>query len=140
MDKVAFYGGVLVVVIGLLVWIIRPNQAVGKSEIALFGMKFVFDTPAFAVMIIGIALMLLSPRLPPYLVSATPEPIKKVVCIGQNENNCPGKHDIFYACGYFGTDQQIAEGICKSPKPGFVRTNTTSDGHCGYGLIEVTCK
>src|SRR5215469_2403936 len=89
MDKVAFYGGVLVVVIGLLVWIIRPNQAVGKSEIALFGMKFVFDTPAFAVMIIGIALMLLSPRLPPYLVSATPEPIKKVVCIGQNENNCP---------------------------------------------------
>jgi hypothetical protein len=139
MDKVAFYGGVVVLVVGLLVWVLRPNQSPGKSEIDLFGVKATFDTPAFAVMVIGLALMLFSPRFPTYFGSPASEPIKKIVCTGEKEENCPGAHDIFYLCGYFGADHQIADGICKGLKSGYVRTKTTDGNMCGYALIEVTC-
>jgi hypothetical protein len=140
MDKVAFYGGVVIIAVGLLVWVLRPNRSPGKSEIDLFGVKFRFDTPAFAVMVIGIALMLFSPRFPAYFGSAAPAPIKKVVCTGEKEENCPGVHDIFYRCGYFGSDQQIAQGICSGLKSGYLRLKTTGGNMCGYALIEVTCK
>jgi hypothetical protein len=140
MDKVAFYGGMIILLVGLLVWVLRPNQSPGKSEINLLGIKATFDTPAFAVMIIGLALMLVSPRFPGYFASPGSEPIKKVVCTGEKEENCPGAHDIFYLCGYFGTDQQIAAGICEGLKAGYVRTKTTGGGMCGYALIEVMCK
>jgi hypothetical protein len=138
MNRVAFYAGLAVMLVGLIVWLLRPNQSPGKNEIELFGAKFSFDTPAFAVMIIGLALMLFSTRFPTYL-APEPEPIKKIVCTGEKEGNCPGAHDIFYLCGYFGSDQQIAEGICKGLKSGYVRTKTTDGNKCGYSLIEVTC-
>jgi hypothetical protein len=140
MNKVAFYAGLIVLLVGLVVWILRPNQSPGKSEISLFGAKFTFDTPAFAVMVIGLALMLFSPTFPYDWGSPPPTPIKKIVCTGQIEANCPGAHDIFYLCGYFGSDQQIADGICTGLKSGYVRTKTTDGNKCGYSLIEVTCK
>jgi hypothetical protein len=139
MNKVAFYGGLILLVVGLLVWIFRPNQSPQKSEIDLFGAKFKFDTPAFAVMIIGLALMVFSPKFPEYFTSSPPALVKKIVCTGEKEENCPGVHELFFLCGYFGTDQQIAESICESDKPGHVRLKTTDGNRCGYSLIEVTC-
>jgi hypothetical protein len=73
MNKVAFYGGLILMLVGLLVWIVRPNQRTGRSEISFFGAKFMFDTPAFAVMVIGLALMLFSPRFPDQLFGPGPE-------------------------------------------------------------------
>jgi hypothetical protein len=66
MNRVAFYGGLIVLLVGFLVWIVRPNQAQGKTQIEFFGAKFSFDTPAFGAMVIGLALMLYSPRFPEY--------------------------------------------------------------------------
>jgi hypothetical protein len=67
--------------------------------------------------------------------------VMKTVCTGEFENNCPGpSHDIFYTCGYFGSDKQIAENICEGIKEGHVRLKTVGGNKCGYALIEVTCK
>ncbi len=139
MNIAAFYVVLAIVVIGLAVWIFRPNQSAQKSEVSLFGAKFSFNTPAFAVMVIGLALMLFSTKFPEYFAFAAHEPIKKIVCTGEHEANCPGAHDVFYTCGYFGTDEQIADGICAGIKAGHVRLQTTYGNHCGYSLIEVTC-
>jgi hypothetical protein len=141
-EQVAFYAGLLIIVVGLIVWVVRPNNAAGKSEIQFLGFKFSFDVPAFAVMIIGIVLMVLSPRFhiappPPH---PPPAPVKKIVCTGEYENNCPGTHDIFYTCGYFGSDEEIAKKICADVEAGHVRLKTVGGNHCGYALIEVTCR
>ena len=137
-DQVAFYAGLLITIAGLIVWIVRPNSAAGKSEIQFLGFKFSFDVPAFAVMIIGIVLMVLKSRF--YIEPPAPSPpIKKIVCTGEYENNCPGTHDIFYTCGYFGSDEEIAKKICTGLQAGYVRLKTVGGNHCGYSLIEVTC-
>jgi len=64
MNKVAFYLGLIVLVLGLIVWIIRPHRSPGKSTIKFLGFEFSFDTPAFTVMVLGIVLMVLSPNFP----------------------------------------------------------------------------
>jgi hypothetical protein len=137
-EQIAFYAGLLIIVVGLIVWVVRPNNAAGKSEIQFLGFKFSFDVPAFAVMIIGIVLMVLSPR---FHIAPSPPPatIKKIVCTGEYENACPGAHDIFYTCGYFGSDEEIAKKICTGIKAGYVRLKTVGGNKCGYALIEVTC-
>ncbi len=140
MSRVAFYGGLIVLLVGFVVWIVRPNQAQGKTQVEFFGAKFAFDTPAFGAMVIGLALMLFSPRFPEALSPPSPEPVKKVVCTGEKEENCPGQHDIFYTCGYFGSDQEIAEKLCTGIKAGFIRLKTIGGNKCGYSLIEVTCR
>lgn len=66
--------------------------------------------------------------------------LKKIVCTGEHENSCPGQHDIFYTCGYFGTDKEIADSICEGIKAGHVRLKTIGGHKCGYALIEVSCK
>lgn len=137
-EEVAFYAGLLVIIVGLVVWVVRPNNAAGKSEIEFLGFKFSFDVAAFTVMIIGIVLMILSPRFhldPP----PTPTPVKKVICTGQYEDKCPGAHDVFYTCGYFGSDEDIAIKICAGVKAGHVRLKTVGGNKCGYSLIEVMC-
>jgi hypothetical protein len=42
-------------------------------------------------------------------VSRSPDeaPIQKIVCTGEKEENCPGEHDIFYLCGYFGSASRL---------------------------------
>lgn len=146
MNKAAFYGGLIILAIGLVIWIVRPNQSSQVSRIKFLGFEFSFDTPAFAVMVIGIVLMVLSPRFPETWTSPAPAPIKapdpitKVVCTGEIEGNCPGAHDIFYTCGYFGSDEQIADGVCKGIKSGALRLKTVGGNHCGYALIQVTCQ
>jgi hypothetical protein len=136
MNRVAFYVGLIVFVIGLIVWIVRPQKSSGRSTIKFLGFEFSLDTPAFVVMVLGIVLMVLSQGFPENL---GPPPVKKIVCTGEHEENCPGAHDIYYYCGFFGTDKEIADNICKGIKAGYVRLKTVSGNKCGYSLIEVTC-
>jgi hypothetical protein len=138
MNKVAFYAGLIVLAIGLGIWIFRPNESPRRSTIKFLGFEFSFDTPAFAVMVIGIALMILGTRLP--APAPAPAPITKVVCTGEFEQNCPGTHDMFFSCGNFGTDQQIADNVCSGIRSDVVRLKTVAGNHCGYALIQVTCK
>jgi len=137
-EEIAFYAGLFITIVGLSVWVVRPNNVPGRSEIGFLGFTFTFDVAAFAVMIIGIILMVLSPR---FYVEPEPEPgpIKKIVCTGQYEDNCPGKHDIFYTCGYFWSDEQIAKKVCSDAKAGHTRLKTIGGNNCGYAMIEVTC-
>jgi hypothetical protein len=86
-------------------------------------------------MALGIVLMVLSPRFPAYLSSAS---AKTVVCTGEHEENCPGAHEAYYDCDYFGSDQDIADKICHG-RATAVRTKTVSGNRCGYALITVTC-
>jgi hypothetical protein len=139
MNRVSFYGGLLVLLVGLLVWILRPSQSPGRFEAEFFGARFSFDTPAIAVMIIGLAMMFYRPRFPEVVAPPPPERVKKIVCTGEKEENCPGPHDIFYTCGYFGTDKEIADKVCKGIKLGVLRLQTVPGNKCGYSLIEVTC-
>jgi hypothetical protein len=115
MNRVAFYAGLAVMLVGLIVWLLRPNQSPGKNEIELFGAKFSFDTPAFAVMIIGLALMLFSPRFPIPL-APEPEPIKKIVCTGEREETVPALMTSF-------TFADISAPISRSQR-GFVRVSS----------------
>lgn len=65
-------------------------------------------------------------------------PEMKIACTGEFEGSCPGpRHDLFYTCGYFGTDQQIADGICEGAK--YRRLKTVKGNNCGYSLIEILC-
>ena len=73
----------------------------------------------------------------PYLAGLHKQPYTKIACIGQFEGNCPGPHDFFYTCGYFGPDEQIAAGICQPSQAR--RIKTVSGDKCGYGLVEITC-
>jgi hypothetical protein len=141
MSRVAFYVGVSVFLIGLIVWIVRPDNSRSRSTIKALGMEFSLGAPAFVVMVLGIVLMVLSQSFPVSLAPALPPPgpIKKVVCTGQFESNCPGAHDVYYACGYFGSDKEIADNLCKGIKAGVVRLKTIGGNMCGYALIEVTC-
>jgi hypothetical protein len=140
MNKAAFYGGLITIAIGLAMWILRPNQASRKSRVKFLGFDFSFDTPAFGVMLIGIVLMILSPRFPDYWTSPLKLTPTKIVCTGEFEANCPGAHDIFYTCGYFGSDQQIADRVCEGIKSGALRLKTVGGNMCGYSLIQVTCQ
>lgn len=134
-ETVAFYAGLAVVAIGLGAWLIRPNEASGKFEFDFLGFKFSVDAPALAVMIIGISLMILSAR---FHIDPSPA-VKKIVCTGEIESNCPGAHDIFYTCGYFPTDDAIAKNVCSEVQAGHVRLKTVGGNMCGYALIEVDC-
>jgi hypothetical protein len=135
MSRVAFYVGLFVFLVGLVVWIARPNKSRSRNSIKALGMEFSLSTPAFAVMALGIVLMALSPQFPAYFSSASS---KTVVCTGEHEGNCPGAHQAYYDCDYFGSDQDIADKICHR-KATAVRLKTVSGNRCGYSLIEVTC-
>jgi hypothetical protein len=136
MNRVTFYGGLIVLAVGLIVWIARPNYLPGASTIKFFGIELSSGVPAFIVMALGIVMMVLSLQFP---ATFAPPPIKKIVCTGEHEQNCPGVHDLFYTCGYFGSDQQIAERVCSGIKAGALRLKTVGGNMCGYSLIEVSC-
>ena len=61
------------------------------------------------------------------------------VCTGEFEANCAGAHDVFYMCGYFGSDDEIAKKLCPDQPSRAIRLNTKGGNKCGYSLIEVTC-
>jgi hypothetical protein len=138
MNKVAFYTGLSVFIVGLILWIVRPRGRGGRNAIKFAGMEFSLGTPDFVVMVLGVVLMVLSPAFPDYFGSPPVNPV--MVCTGEFEDQCPGAHDAYYYCGYFGSDDDIAKGICKSaPVAHARRLKTVSGNKCGYSLIQVTC-
>ena len=139
MSRVAFYVGAGVFLIGLIVWIVRPDKS--RITIKALGMEISLGAPAFVVMVLGIVLTVLSQSFPVSLAPPPPPPapIKKVVCTGQFESTCPGAHDVYYTCGYFGSDKEIADNLRKGIKAGVVRLKTVDGNMYGYALIEVTC-
>jgi hypothetical protein len=71
--------------------------------------------------------------------SPRPQSYTKIACTGEYERNCPGSHDLFYECDYFGPDDQIASQVCRGAPSKAVRLKTVSGNRCGYSLIEITC-
>lgn len=68
MNRVAFYGGVLLIVIGVVYWIARPSSRAQKNVIKLpGGFEFELNTPSFALIVFGIALMLISQQFPEWV-------------------------------------------------------------------------
>jgi hypothetical protein len=64
-NRVAFYSGVVLIAIGVVYWVLRPSSPAQKNTIILpGGFKFEFNTPAFAIIVLGIVLMLISPQFP----------------------------------------------------------------------------
>jgi len=114
-----------------LVWTRASQTAVSiratLSFIALIG--FGTCTLIAAAMLVAVS-----------VAGSSPNPITKIACTGEIEGNCPGAHDIFYTCGYFGSDQQIADGVCKGIKTGVLRLKTVGGNKCGYALIQITCQ
>ena len=59
MSQIAFYAGVLLIFAGFAVWVWRPNQPGQQNEMKFLGFTFALNTPALAVMVIGIVIMLI---------------------------------------------------------------------------------
>jgi hypothetical protein len=67
-NRVAFYGGVVLIVIGVVYWILRPSSPAQKNAIKLpGGFEFELNTPAFALVVLGIVLMLISQQFPEWV-------------------------------------------------------------------------
>jgi hypothetical protein len=64
---------------------------------------------------------------------------QKIICYGEFEINCGGPHDIYYVCGYGGTDQDMDNNACAGAPAKASRTSTVSAGHCGYAMITAIC-
>ena len=139
-EDVAFYAGLVITIIGLLVWVARPSSAPGKSEIEFLGLKFSFDAPALAVMVIGIMLTVLSPNFH-VEASPPPPPFKRIVCYADHESEC-AEHEIFMSCrNKPSSGADIAKVICGSAKSGYsiLKSRDTEGEPCHAYLIEVTC-
>jgi len=76
MDRVAFYGGIVLIVVGLAAWLLRPNSPGEQNAIKFLGFEFTLNTPALAVMVIGIVMMVLSPSFPEPLYTSPTIPFK----------------------------------------------------------------
>jgi hypothetical protein len=62
-----------------------------------------------------------------------------VVCIGEFEQNCPRKADLFYYCPPE-DDKSIAQLACNGHYVSVARMLTISGNKCGYAILEVHCK
>lgn len=156
-NQIAIYAGILLIALGAVVWLLQkpsgPQQNVIKAP---GGFEFSLATPAFVVMALGIILVLIAlsysgsapseSKNPSTVQSSQPAPTnaskaprKYRVCTGEREIGCAGEHDVFYECGYFGTDDMIAAKLCEGDVYRAVRLNTKGGDKCGYALIGVTC-
>jgi hypothetical protein len=63
---------------------------------------------------------------------------KRVICTGEIEGNCPAAHDIYLPCAS-GSDQQIADNVCRKAGSQNSRRLTVGGNRCGYAIIDVTC-
>src|SRR5205823_6101643 len=64
-NRVAFYGGVVLIAIGVIYWVLRPSSPAQKNTIKFpGGFEFALNTPAFALIVLGIVLMLISTQFP----------------------------------------------------------------------------
>lgn len=64
MNRISFYGGVILIIIGLFIWLFKKNYQIQNNSIKAFGMEFNLSTPAFVVIAFGIILMFISTNFP----------------------------------------------------------------------------
>jgi hypothetical protein len=74
MNKIAFFGGLVLILLGLCIWFFRPSKTAHRNSVRAFGMEFDFTTPEFIIMAFGLLLMLLSPKFPSHLTLGTDTP------------------------------------------------------------------
>jgi hypothetical protein len=60
MNQIAFYGGLVLVVVGLLLWIFRGGSPERNIIKLPGGIEFELNTPAFVVMAFGVVLVIIS--------------------------------------------------------------------------------
>ena len=134
MAKLVILVGLAIALFGAGIWAFRPPAGTGKTIVKFLGFEATLDVPALGVMALGVVLVLVGST------NSVPSPqFKKLICTGQYETNCPGSHhDIFYTCGTFGSDDDIAAKVCQVPSKS-LQLVTTGGNMCGYALIEVTC-
>lgn len=65
MSQIAFFAGILLIFAGFAVWVWRPNWPGQINTIKFLGFEFAMNTPALAVMVIGIVIMLIGLNPPP---------------------------------------------------------------------------
>ena len=153
-NQTALYAGVLLIVLGAIVWTFKkpgsPEQNVIRGP---GGFEFSLNTPPLAVIALGIVLVLIAmiysgnvpapPSPAPIAAPPSPEPtvpLKKVACIGQSEDRCGLLHAIFYRCGEWDPDSgRVAKDLCEGG-PIDIRVISQKLGDmCGYALVEITC-
>jgi len=64
MNQVSFYGGIILLVLGLCILVFARTVPTAESRIEILGFRFRSRVPAFVVMAFGIVLMLFSTRFP----------------------------------------------------------------------------
>ncbi|UCI21365.1 hypothetical protein FJ970_10580 [Mesorhizobium sp. B2-1-8] len=80
MSRVAFYGGVVLIFVGVVYWILRPSSPAQKNIIKLpGGFEFELNTPSFALIVFGIMLMLISQQFPEWVGPKPPPDSPPVV-------------------------------------------------------------
>jgi hypothetical protein len=60
MNRVSFYLGVALIIVGLATWYLRPLNQAGKFKISMGGLAIDVDVPAFFIVAIGVVLMYIS--------------------------------------------------------------------------------
>ena len=60
MNQIAFYGGMVLVVVGLLLWVFRGGSPERNIIRLPGGVEFELNTPAFVVMAFGVVLVIIS--------------------------------------------------------------------------------
>ena len=63
------YAGVILVFAGFAVWVWRPNLTGQANTIKFAGFEFVLNTPALAVMVIGIVVIIVGLNVPSQLIN-----------------------------------------------------------------------
>lgn len=73
MTYVAFYGGLLLIVAGLALWILRRDRT-SQISIKIFDFEVQLDSAALTIMAFGLALIFLSTKIPPVPPAPPPPP------------------------------------------------------------------
>jgi hypothetical protein len=89
-NQVALFVGVCVIVLGALVWIFRPKEPNAENTIKLpGGFEFTLNTPAIAVMALGILLVLIGTMYPNTPSPPPAEPVHPTTPPTQAQNPAP---------------------------------------------------
>jgi hypothetical protein len=133
--EVTLFAGLGLIALGALVWVLKPETN-AQNTIRLTGLEFALNTPAIAIMTLGVVVVLIGT-----LYQKTAPHFTKTICLGEFEDNCAGTHQTFLRCDEVRglTDQQIAARVCQGAPSKTLRTNTKGGDNCGYALIEATC-
>jgi hypothetical protein len=113
MSRVAFYGGVALIVVGVIYWLLRPSPPKQRNVIVLpGGFRFELNTPAFTLVGFGIVLMLIGQQFPDRFGPKPPPETKDF--------------DLSGAVVRFGCEQDATAQISYNASPGWKIISATA--------------